>query len=374
MRRQRARRQPLRRVGAVERARRHVVRPVGVEERGQQLDLAARDPELAHPAAVHQQPVGLAARVEREQPPQAAGAARLDVHDADRVDRRLVEVVGLGDQRVVGDAVGVRRDRLAGGGQVVRVLEDRVRERRDHVPVHGGEGGLVLDVHPVLALEVDDLDRVGGGEVLAQREVPRRGGVELEVDVGVAGEPAVDRVGRGRVAEAERVDEAQRSRLAPEHLVQRAPGLLEREVERRRLERPVAPQAEEVPARLFLPLLDGAQVVAEALQRPLARQRQRGGHLRDRIVVVGHDADVLAEPLMAAAVDAHLDRRPDLAVGHLGAQRVELVALDHERQVGELRPQAHDATRWRTCDGSGPATEPSSDMVRSIVRRDMGLC
>ena len=142
-----------------------------MEDRREQLDLPARDAELAHPAAVHQQAVGLAARVEREQRAQAAGAARLDVDDADRVDRRRVEVVGLRDQRVVGHAVRVRRDRLAGGGQVVRVLEDRVGEGGDHVPVHGRERLLVLDLHPVLALEVDDLDRAGGGEVLAQGEV-----------------------------------------------------------------------------------------------------------------------------------------------------------------------------------------------------------
>ncbi len=130
-----------------------------------------------------------------------------------------------------------------------------------------------------------------------------------------------------------------------EHLVQRAAGLAQREVERRRLERPVAPQAGQVPLRRLRPLLDGGEVVAEALQRPFARERQRGRHLRERVLVVGHDPDVLAEPVVAGAVDAHQDRRADLPVGHLGSQRVELVALDDERQLCELRPQAHDATR-----------------------------
>ena len=67
--------QPGRRLREVERRGRHVVRRVGVEERREQLDLPARGPELAHPAAVHQQALGVAVRVDLEQRPQRRRSA-----------------------------------------------------------------------------------------------------------------------------------------------------------------------------------------------------------------------------------------------------------------------------------------------------------
>ena len=99
----------------------------------------------------------------------------------------------------------------------------------------------------VLALEVDDLDRAGGRHLVDQLRRPVRRGVQLEAQVGMALEPAADRVERGRLAQAERVDEAQRARLETDHLVQRAARLVQRQVERGRLERPVAPAPRHVP-------------------------------------------------------------------------------------------------------------------------------
>ena len=81
-------------------------------------------------------------------------------------------------------------------------------------------------------------------------------------------------------------------------------------------------------------------MVAEALERPLARQRQRRpAALRSGIGVVGEGGDVLAEPVVAGAQQPDLDRRPDHAAGQLGAERFELVALDDEREVRQPRPQ-----------------------------------
>ena len=80
-----------------------------------------------------------------------------------------------------------------------RIASGKVATTRSYI---AAERSGVLDLHAVLALEVDDVDRAGGGEVLADGERPGRRGVELEVDVGVVGEAAVDRVGRRRVAEA----------------------------------------------------------------------------------------------------------------------------------------------------------------------------
>ena len=310
-----------------------------MEDRGQQLDLAARDAVLAHPAAVHRDALGLAVRVEREQRAQAAGAARLDVDGADRVHRRRREVVDRVDRRVVGDAAGVRGERPGDLGQVVRVLEERVGEGRDDALVEGAERRGVLDLHPVLALEVDDVDGAGGGEVLADRERPGGGGVELEVDVRVVGEAAVDRVGRRRVAEAERVDEGERARLALEHLVQRAAGLAQREVERGGLVGPVAPEPREDVLRRRRPLLERREVVGEAPEGPLARERQLGRDVGERIGGVGEHGDVLAEALVARSAQPDQDRRADHAAGQLGGERFELVALDDERELREARPE-----------------------------------
>jgi hypothetical protein len=63
---------------------------------------------------------------------------------------------------------------------------------------------------------------------------------------------------RGLLAEAQRVDEAHRPRFDLEDLVQRAAGLAQREVERRRLERPPAEEQSPFPLRRLGPQLQRA--------------------------------------------------------------------------------------------------------------------
>src|SRR5262249_22012465 len=72
-------RQPGSRIRVVVAARRHVVRAVRMEERGEQLDLAAADPELELAAAVEHDPALLGVVVEVEEPLERAEARRLDV-------------------------------------------------------------------------------------------------------------------------------------------------------------------------------------------------------------------------------------------------------------------------------------------------------
>ena len=103
-------------------------------------------------------------------------------------------------------------------GEVVRVLEQRVRERLDQHLVDGRERLRVLDRQAVLALEVDRVDGAGADEDLDDLRGPRHRGVELEAQARVALEALEDRVGRRRVAEAERVhvgDRARRRARAP---------------------------------------------------------------------------------------------------------------------------------------------------------------
>ena len=79
-----------------------------------------------------------------------------------------------------------------------------------------------------------------------------------------------------------------------------AAGLAQREVERGRLEGPVAVEPGRLPARRRRPLIERGEVVGEAPERPLARQGQRGRGVAQGVGVVGYGDDVLAEPLLAA--------------------------------------------------------------------------
>ena len=158
---------------------------------------------------------------------------------------------------------------------IVRVLEQRVRERLEHGPVHRDQRGLVLDLHPVAALEVDRPHAAQRRPARARSPPSSRRRVELEADARVPLDAPRDPVHRRRIAEPERVHERHRPRLAPERLGQRQPGLAQREVQRRRLERPVAPVARQSPTPApAVPLVERRQVVAEALQRPRAGQGQ----------------------------------------------------------------------------------------------------
>jgi hypothetical protein len=120
----------------------------------------------------------------------------------------------------------------------------------------------------MLTLEAADLGR--------QRGCPRGDGVELEAQTGIPREPVAERPRGRRVAEAEGVDEAHGPRLQFEDVVQRAAGLAQGEIQRRRFVRPVAVLPRGLPHGRRRPLLEGREVLTEALQRPLAGQRQRG--------------------------------------------------------------------------------------------------
>jgi hypothetical protein len=76
--------------------------------------------------------------------------------------------------------------------------------------------------------------------------------------------------------EAERVHEPHGLRIAVKDLVQRPAGLIERQVERGGLERPVAPAPGGVPTRWHRPLLELSQAIAERFERPVPGERERG--------------------------------------------------------------------------------------------------
>jgi hypothetical protein len=71
-----------------------------------------------------------------------------------------------------------------------------------------------------VALEVDRVHGARPRDLVHERRRPRRLRVELEAHAGGAGEPPAQRLERRLLAEAERVDEAHRLRLQPEHVVQ----------------------------------------------------------------------------------------------------------------------------------------------------------
>ena len=243
-------------------------------------------------------------------------------------------------------------------GQVVRVLEQRLRERRDHALVHGQQLGQLAGLEAVVTLEVDDLDGAGGGHLVDQLGRPGGRDVELEAQTGMDLEPAPDRVEGRRFAEPERVDEAQRPRLAADGLVQRQARLVEREVERGGLERPPAPAHGRVPLRRLRPHVELREPIGERLQRPLAAQRQlRRGHVqRDGLVL--ERRDVLAEALGAVAAQAD-QRRHALEGGAVGRRPpLELVGLHVQRQGAEPIPGGLHSPDPRADDHLGNTVAP----------------
>jgi hypothetical protein len=128
--------------------------------------------------------------------------------------------------------------------------------------------------------------------------------------------------------------------------VQRAAGLAQREVERRRLERPVAEAQRHVPLRWLRPQLKRGEVVAEAGQRPFARDWQRGPGLVQRGAVLAEHRDILAEPVRASANEAHVRRDALELVGEDGVQAAILARPDDKRQPREPRPERLAVDRW----------------------------
>jgi hypothetical protein len=94
-----------------------------------------------------------------------------------------------------------------------------------------------------------------------------------------------------------------------------------------------------VPLRRLRPQRERGEVVAEAGQRPLARERQRGPRLVQGGAVLAEDRDVLAEPVGAGADEPHVGRDAVELEGEDALQAFVLARLDDERKVGEPRPQ-----------------------------------
>jgi hypothetical protein len=241
-------------------------------------------------------------------------------------------------------AVDVVFEPLRDPRQVVRILEVGVREGGEDVVVEGKQRLLVVDLDPVLALEVDRVDRRGRRDLVDERRRPTGLRIELEAHPGLAGDPPAQMLERRLLAEAQRVDEAHRPRLQAEHVVQGTAGLAQREVERRGLKRPVAHAQGQLPLRRLRPQLERREVVAEAPDRPLARQRQRGARFVQRAPVLFVDRDVLAEPVGSGAGEPHVGRHALEVVGRNGVESLVLARLDDERQRGDDRPQR--VRRW----------------------------
>ena len=269
-----------------------------------------------------------------------------------RVDRLAGPLLDVGERvqrRVPGDPVVEGSQHLAGLVVDVGVLEvgvgealgDRAVELRVGVDIHGG-----AHVHP---LQVEHPHRGEPGDLLDQPRVPVVLGVELELELRVAGEPVGDRLGRGpgllvaEAGEAGRADEAKRLRVALDHLPEGEPSLAQGQVEGRRLVGPAA-----IVARRRVLGRRGGEQVERADQLACRTEGGRGGQVEDRPrvamgdVIEGGVDDVLADPLLTLAVQVD-DRRRAREVAELAVVGGQLIALDPQRQFGE--PVVDDAHR-----------------------------
>ena len=208
-------------------------------------------------------------------------------------------------------------------------VEDRVGLGVDHRALVG-------------ALEVDRVNGAGLDQALDQGVVPVGRGVELEAQVRVVREPAGDRGDRRRIAHPRRDDEGDRAELAADHVGQRGARLAQREVERRALERPAAVEAVDLAVgRAGREEVERPEVLGEAVEGPVAGQRQGRavlllGELERALV-----GDVLADTLLAAALDPdHGGEALEAARDRLG-QPFEFVAVDREGQAGDALVGAH---------------------------------
>jgi hypothetical protein len=133
-------------------------------------------------------------------------------------------------------------------------------------------------------------------------------------------------------------------RLAPQHLVERAPGLAQREVERRALHAPAAVVAEDLEVgSAGREQVDFVEMARERVERPGAGELQDRpeillGALRLRVV-----DDVLALALVAGAVQVE-DRRAALErLAEAPAEALQLIALDLQGKVRDALVGAHPA-------------------------------
>ena len=247
-RRQRTGRQAARQVVLVVGARRHVVRRVRVEERGEHLDLPAADAQLPETAAVLGRCAARSADL--EQPLQVADAR----------PGRSRRVRGAASRRCPRRCGSARRRTPAQRGRLAGLRSRAVRAgppgrrrgaaRMWSYSAHGAAGSFtskpywplksIVSTAPVAATSSTSVGaQLASASSLkwtpGKRASRRRTG-------------SIDGSCRGRA-----IDEAHRLRLEPEHVVQRPAGLAEREVERRRLERPAAEAQPHVPLRRLRP-------------------------------------------------------------------------------------------------------------------------
>ena len=144
----------------------------------------ATRPELPLPAAVGADAVVLAVVVRREEPLDRAEPRRLHVHRARGPAERLDVLDGV-DGGIPGHAVAVR---LEHGHRLVGergVLEPRFWQTLGDAPVERGVRRRVHRRPLVVALEVDRVDRTGGGELGDELVGPLRVRVELEAEARV---------------------------------------------------------------------------------------------------------------------------------------------------------------------------------------------
>ena len=127
--------------------------------------------------------------------------------------------------------------------------------------------------------------------------------------------------------------------------VQRAARLTEREVERRALERPAPVQAVGRELRRGGEEVERAYELDEAAERRAPGERLgRPGGLEGVLVVV-RVRDVLADALLAAPVQVHDGGHARELGGDRLLEPLELVALDHQRQLGERSRERHAVLR-----------------------------
>ena len=246
-----------------------------MEDRRQQLDLPAAGAELELPAAVRADVACGEPVVGVEQALEAAEARRLDVHHPRR-ERQRLDVGDAVDRGVPRDLVAVRLQERVDLRREPRVLVPGAGERGDDAAVQVRVGADVDDRPLVVALEVDAVDRAGGHEAGDDLVRPGRRRVELEAQRRVVRESLLQRLQRGRLAQAQRHHEGHRLRLAPQRLVQREPGLVEREVQRRGLVAPTPVAAVHVALqRAAGEEVQAADVLGERGDRPAAREGER---------------------------------------------------------------------------------------------------
>ena len=235
----------------------------------------------------------------------------------------------------------------------VGVLEPRIRKGLDQLRVELWVG---VDVHRgslVLALQVQGVHRAGLDELGDQLVVPVVGRVELEAQAGIDGEALANWIDRrgirllalgGNRRQPHRDDERDGPRLTTQVLVQGGAGLAQRQVERGALERP----ATVVDRDLALGRLGKDALCFERLRegvdRVVAGEVEHRARVLERDVVERVVDDVLADPLVSAALQVD-DRGKPVEARGLELEALELVALDRQRQIGDPA---------RTCSRTGP--------------------